>query len=348
VQGESTKWLHPVITDWPFPWSYQEAYGWEAAKRPSAPWCAPDETGLEPLMSVPLATALAPAWIAWDPLFPYFTGSVLLVLGLVLALRKDVPAGGVDTLIALGPVFVAVPIAVFGSDHFIFAGSVARLVPSWIPGHLFWVYFVGTCLIAAGASLVLGKLAGLAAGLFGVMLLLFEALIHIPQIVRAPTNRFLWAVALRDLAFSGGALAFAATHAAPWRAPGSRKLVTLGRLFLGIPSVFFGIEHLLHPDFRPGVPLPGVTPPWIPGRVFWGYLTGAVFLVAGSALVLNRKARWAAAGLGLMILLLVFVVYAPIVIANPTDIGDALNPLVDTLLLSGSALCLAGSEPRTK
>jgi uncharacterized membrane protein len=200
--------------------------------------------------------------------------------------------------------------------------------------------------IAAGASLVLGKLDGWAAGLFAVMLLCFELLIHIPQLVKVPTSRVLWAVALRDLAFSGGALAFAATHADAWKAHGPRKLVTLGRLFVGIPIVFFGIEHFLYHDFLPGVPLPDVKPPsWIPGLLFWRYLTGAVFLVTGSGLVLVKWPRSAATGLGLMILILVLVIYVPMVVADPLNVADALNSLADTLLLSGTALCLAGSEP---
>jgi hypothetical protein len=47
-----------------------------------------------------------------------------------------------------------------------------------------------------------------------------------------------------------------------------------------------------------------------------------------------------------MVLLLVLFIYLPIVIANPADIGNGLNYLVDTLALSGSALTLAGALPK--
>jgi hypothetical protein len=66
----------------------------------------------------------------------------------------------------------------------------------------------------------------------------------------------------------------------------------------------------------------------------------------GSVFTLNKKPRLAATWLGLMILLLVFVVYVTVVVANPSDIGGGLNYLVDTLLLSGSALAFAGSQRR--
>jgi uncharacterized membrane protein len=241
-------------------------------------------------------------------------------------------------------VFLAVPIAVFGTEHFTSAESVARLVPSWIPGRLFWALFVGTCLISAALSIVVKIHAGLSAALFGVMLLMFELLLHIPKIVGAPGNRFFWAVALRDLAFSAGALSFAATQTEAWRTQGTHRVLALARLFIGIPIAFFAAEHFLHPEFAPGVPLAKLTPLWIPAHLLWGYLTGAVFVATGLCLIANKQVRLAATWLGLMILLLVFVVYVPDVIANPSDIGHGLNSLVDTLLLSGTALAFAGAQ----
>jgi hypothetical protein len=66
-------------------------------------------------------------------------------------------------------------------------------------------------------------------------------------------------------------------------------------------------------------------------------------MVAGLCLIINKEARLAATWLGLMVLLLVFVVYVPIVVTNPSNIGDGLNYLADTLLLGGTVLSLAGA-----
>lgn len=295
-------------------------------------------------MLVDFATWALPAWIAWDVCLPYFIGAVILGIGLVVIRSEVLRKHGLDKIIAMGPVFLAVPIAVFGTEHFTSAESVAQIVPSWIPGHLFWTLFVGTCLISAALSLVVKKHAGLAAALVGVMLLLFELLLHIPGIAGAPGNRILWAVALRDLAFSGGTLAFAATQTETWRTQGKHWVITFARFFIGIPVAFFGVEHFLHPEFAPGVPLAKLTPAWVPGHLFLAYLTGAVFVVTGLCLMVNKEPRLAATGLGLMILVLVIAVYVPIVIAKPSSIGNGLNYLVDTLLLSGSALTLAGAQ----
>ena len=221
--------------------------------------------------------------------------------------------------------FLAVPIAVFGTQHFTATASVVRMVPSWIPGHLFWVYFVGTALISAALSIVVNKQADLAGALSGVMLLLFELLLHIPRIVGAPSNRFALAVALRDLAFSAGALCFAATQTEIWRTRGRHKVISLARLFIGIPIAVLGVEHFLHPEFAPGVPLSRLTPTWIPAHLLWGYLTGTVIVATGLCLIANKEARLATTWLGVMILLLVLLVYVPIVVANPSDIGNGLT-----------------------
>ena len=178
------------------------------------------------------------------------------------------------------------------------------------------------------------------------MMFCFVSLIHIPGIVGAPGNRILWAVALREMAFGGGALALASAQTETGRAQRTRWVLTLARLFVGIPIVFFAVEHFLHPEFSPGVPLAKLTPVWIPARLLISYLTGTVLAVTGLGLIFNKEARLAATWLGLMVLTLVLVVYVPVVIANPSDIGNGLNYLVDALLLSGSALVLAGAQTR--
>ena len=45
-----------------------------------------------------------------------------------------------------------------------------------------------------------------------------------------------------------------------------------------------------------------------------------------------------------MTLLAVVIVYVPIVVAKPGDIGNAFNFLVGTLLLSGTLLALPGAQ----
>jgi uncharacterized membrane protein len=140
-------------------------------------------------------------------------------------------------------------------------------------------------------------------------------------------------------------LAFAASQTKVRRTRRTRKVIILARFFIGVPVAFFGVEHFLHPQFAPGVPLPKVTPTWFPTHLLWSYLTGAVFVAASLCLIVNKEARLAATWLGLMILVLVLVVYVPVVVRAPPDIAGGLNYLVDTMLLSGSVLAFAQSQP---
>jgi hypothetical protein len=102
----------------------------------------------------------------------------------------------------------------------------------------------------------------------------------------------------------------------------------------------------------PGVPLEKLTPAWIPGRLLIGYLTGAILLVAGASILLDKKTRIAATYLGTWIVLLVLFLYGPILIAQISDPSTAvkvegINYFADTLLFAGAILALAGATPRT-
>jgi uncharacterized membrane protein len=272
---------------------------------------------------------------------PYLSGAVILGIGLYTVRKEFASRQGLDKIVALGPVFLAVPVAVFGMEHFTATKILAGMVPTWIPWHMFWAIFVGACLISAALSIAARKYSGIAATLLGLMILLFVLLIHIPGIAKSPATRLLWVVGLRDLAFGWGALSVAAAQTEPWSTQVRQRVISFARLFIGVPITFLGVEQFLHPELAPGVPLQKLMQLWFPGHALWGYPTGAVFVAAGLCLISNKKARLAATWLGFVILLLVLVVYLPILIANPSDIGNGLNYLVDTLLLSGTVLALA-------
>jgi uncharacterized membrane protein YphA (DoxX/SURF4 family) len=109
---------------------------------------------------------------------------------------------------------------------------------------------------------------------------------------------------------------------------------------VGIPSLFYGVENLLHPAYAPGVPLQKLTPEWIPGRIFLSCFVGVTLIVAGVCLLVNKKTRIAATSLGLTILVTVLWIYLPMLLRAPTDVV-ALNYF--RTLLSGAILLLANA-----
>jgi uncharacterized membrane protein len=185
--------------------------------------------------------------------------------------------------------------------------------------------------------------------LFGIMMVLFVAMVHIPRALASPGARIPWTIVIREMSFAGGAWILAGNA---MRGPGKSKLIIVGRVLLAIAALFFGLEHFLHPAGCPGVPLEKLTPAWIPGRLLIGYLTGAILLVAGACFLLARKTRMAATYLGTWMVLLVLFIYGPILIAQMSDPSTAaqvegVNYFADTLLFAGAILALASATPPT-
>src|SRR3984885_1457727 len=207
--------------------------------------------------AVTLVVLGVPAELFW----PWFTGVVLLVIGLIKIIKDDLRRRhGLDKILPFGRLFFAMPMGVFGTEHLVDSADIAQAVPSWMPAHLFWTYLVGVALIAAALSIILNRYARLAATLLGSMLLVFVATIHIPNIVAQHGARLFWTIALRDTAFSGGAFAVAGSLSKRAPSGGAPYLLALGRFFIGAAALVFGVEQLLHPTIVPGVPLARLTP----------------------------------------------------------------------------------------
>jgi uncharacterized membrane protein YphA (DoxX/SURF4 family) len=285
-----------------------------------------------------------PSTVIWS----YCVGGVVLAIGLaVIFLSGDwQKARGLDKLVLFGPVFYAAPIAAFGTEHFTLTKVIASLVPSWIPWHMFWAYFVGTCFIAAALSLVTGIQARLAASLLALNFFLFVVLMDLPGWLRNPGDRFGLTLALRELSFCGGALALAASLAGPWREPGRRIPATIARYFIAITVLFYSFEQFLHGDHVPAVPLERLTPTYVIGHSIWTHLAAVAYAVGGAFLIVDRKTRAAATWVGLTVLFVELVVYVPIAVVERASLGNGLNYLGDTLMFCGAVLLLAGAMPR--
>jgi uncharacterized membrane protein YphA (DoxX/SURF4 family) len=293
--------------------------------------------------SAVLVTLAIPSEVIWS----YFSFAVVLAIGLgTIFLRGDwQKARGFDKLILFGPLFYAAPIAAFGTEHFTLTKAIAGLVPAWIPWHLSWAYFVGTCFVLAALSLVTRIQARLSARLLALTFFLFVVLMDAPGWAHNPRNRFALALALRELSFSGGALGLAASLSERWGERRTHTLATVARYFIAIPVLFYAVEHFMYGNHVPGIPLEMVTPQWVYGHAIWTYLAAVVYAVAGPLLLVGRKTRAAATLVGLTVLFVVLVVYVPIAIVERASL-ESLNYMADTLMYCGAVLLLAGAMPR--
>jgi len=224
---------------------------------------------------------------------------------------------------------------------------------------LFWAYFFGFALLAASLSIATKIQVRWSGLLFGIAMFLFVAMLIIPGVLAHPRDRFAWTFIFRESSFGAGGWILAGNSILAGnalreqgRGQSGSKLVTVGRVLIGIAAIFFGVQHFLHPANVPGVPLEKLMPAWIPAHLLISYLTGAILLVAGIGILLNRKTRMAATYLGTWIVLLVLFVYGPILIASLADPSTAvkvegINYFADTLLFAGAILALASATPRT-
>jgi uncharacterized membrane protein len=110
-----------------------------------------------------------------------------------------------------GHFLFALPMVIFGVQHFQFAPVIAGLIPSWIPGDLFWAYFTGAAFVVAALSIMLNRLGRLGATLLGIMFFLWVVVLHAPRVLASVHNGDEWSSAFVALTMSGGAFIVAGT-----------------------------------------------------------------------------------------------------------------------------------------
>ncbi len=143
-------------------------------------------------------------------------GGALVFAGLSQSSGFHFP-GSPGRTIALGQYLFAISLIVFGTQHFLYARFIATLIPAWIPGHLFWAYFVGVAFFATALAIIFRTGAVRATSLLGLMFLLWVVLLHLPRVATSPHNGNEWTSAFVALAMSGSAFALAGTFATKLR-----------------------------------------------------------------------------------------------------------------------------------
>lgn len=127
------------------------------------------------------------------------------------AQKNSVLLSTAEKVIPFGKVFFSITMMSFGIVHFLYAETVAKLVPGWIPFPLFWTYLAGVLLIGSGAAICLSIKTKQIAVLLGLSIFLWLLLLHIPRAIATPfTDRGNEVSSAFDaLAFSGIAFVIA-------------------------------------------------------------------------------------------------------------------------------------------
>ncbi len=81
---------------------------------------------------------------------------------------------------------------------------------------------------------------------------------------------------------------------------------TIGKYLFAIPFLIFGVFH-----FMSAGDMAGMVPGWIPGGVFWIYLTGIALIAAAVSMVINFYDKLGAFLLGVMLLIFALTIHLP-------------------------------------
>jgi putative oxidoreductase len=113
------------------------------------------------------------------------------------------------TLSKVGTIFYALVVGFFGINHFLNGTGMQKMVPSFLPGGVIWVYITGACLVAASIAFLINKQTRLAGLLLALFLLLIVLTVHLPAVLNAPDNnarRFPMTNLIKDTGLAAAAL----------------------------------------------------------------------------------------------------------------------------------------------
>lgn len=231
-----------------------------------------------------------------------------------------------ENLSNIGRIFYGIAIAAMGLLTIYYRDFPYMLIP---PHHVLMnglAYVSGILLFGAGGCIVFEKKLMPISLLLGVVLLLIFFFYYIPYEWHSGE----WENAAKELALAGGAIV----------AAGHRKWIRSGTVLFAITIISFGTDHFLYAKEAAGY-----IPSWIPGHLFWMYLTGSALLGSGMAIILKIKPRLAAALLGTMIFIWVVILHIPKAIGAPLahNEGEVTSAFL-ALGYCGIAFMLAGKR----
>ncbi len=111
---------------------------------------------------------------------------------------------------------------------------------------------------------------------------------------------------------------------------------TVARVVFALPFGVFGLTHFFKAN-----DMAGIVPGWVPGGVFWVYVTGAALVAACVSLIVKKMARESSLGLAALMLTFVLTVHIP-GLGNEAMAQMATVGLLKDMALMGGALTYAG------
>jgi uncharacterized membrane protein len=199
-----------------------------------------------------------------------------------------------------------------------FAG-VWQPVPKALPAREALAYFCASISLATGFGLLWQRTSVLAARVLVVYLLLWLLLFKARFIVASPLVAVSYETTAETAVLLAAAWVLYAWFATEWDtqrlgfATGD-KGVRVARVIYGLSLIAFGVAHFAYSKLTASL-----VPTWLPLPLAWAYATGAAYIAAGVAVLVNVYAPIAAALVALQIGLFTLLVWVPRVVAGNLD-----------------------------
>jgi uncharacterized membrane protein len=189
-------------------------------------------------------------------------------------------------------------------------------VAPWVPGRLALAYVSGVLMLFVGVGLLFRATAAWAVRVLFPYLVVW-ALLKVPALVVAPQIEGVW-LGFGELAMlvAGGWVLFACwseVREDSWLgfAVGDRG-IRMAKYLFALWVIPVGLSHFFYTKATIDL-----IPQWMPGRMFWAYLTGAGHIASGLGVLFSVVPRAALLAEAAMLSVITLLVWVPAVLAHP-------------------------------
>jgi len=148
------------------------------------------------------------AWTAAFELIGMSGGAFMLA-----KIYKSKSNSALGYLYRTGVYLFASTFVVIGIQHILYADFIVTVIPAWIPGRIFWAYFVGIAFFATALALITRIRVGLTTTLLGIMFLTWVLILHGPRVFANVHTETEWTSLFIALAMGGISLMIAGSPA---------------------------------------------------------------------------------------------------------------------------------------
>ena len=241
------------------------------------------------------------------------------------------------SLILFALTFIGVGVIGFVGGSFapIWAGA-----PKSLPERQAVAYLCAVVALLCGAGLLARSTAASMALVLLIYLIVWTMLFKVPFIIRQPLVEVSYQSCGENAVMIAAAWVLYAEFAKREAFPAGAIGLRVAHVLYGLALIAFGFSHFAYLNLT--APL---IPAWLPGHVFWAYLTGAIYLATGVALATGFLSRIGALLAAVQITLITLLVWGPGVVAGRFGPSNWQEPVVSWTLMASAWVLATSFDP---